>query len=243
MEMFDQGARPLPSTQSLFSLARWRAELRRRAGYLNPDEDARILVIGAGLATFVFGLLLGALLNLYLVAADDPMVHQLRMILSYRSAILGDGLVLPVVNMAATSYLVRQRRHVGKSFILAALLLGAAVTGYLHVMQAANGLVNWAMPTPWHWNSVGVLHALYMLAVVSWLLLFLLVVLKVAERPTAMPREAGIVLVGVIVFLFLLRLDYRSAELQWAPSADEFRGDFGGLARGSPLEALGVAAR
>jgi len=208
-----------------------------------PERNTRILVIGAGIATLVFGLLIGALLNLYLVATGDPMVQQTRTILSYRSAILGDGLVLPVVNMAATSYLARQRRHLGKNLVLAALLLGAALTLYVHGMQAASELVNWGMPTPWHWNGVGLLHAVYMLTVVSWLLLFLLVVVKVADRPTAVPREAGIVLVGVAVFLFLLRLDYRSSELQWMPSVTTIRAELTELRRGSPFEAIGVAPR
>jgi hypothetical protein len=204
--------------------AGWQVDVRREDEDRPSEDDARLLVLGAGAATLVFGLLVGALVNMYLVAADDPMVHQLRTTLSYRSAIFGDGLLLPIVNMAAMSYLVRQRRLIRRRTVLAAVLLGAALTAYVHVMQAANELVNWAMPTPWHWNAVGGLHALYMFVVVSWILLFLLVVLKVVDRPGAIPREAAIVLVGVVLFLFLLRLDYRSVELQWMPSIAAIRG-------------------
>ena len=221
----------------------WSGVLRFGTDRIRQRDSRRLLVIAAGLATFVFGLLAGTLLNLYLVATNDPVVHQLRTVTSYQSAIFGDGLVLPVVNMAATSYLTRRRGQVGKRTALVALMLGAALTGYVHVMQAANELVNWSMPTPWHWNGVGLLHALYMFAVVSWLWLFVLALLGGAKRPTAMPREAGIVLAGVLFFLYLLRQDYGSAELHWLPPAAESYGERASSAVASSLEAIGVTAR
>lgn len=195
----------------------WYARLRPYAPRLVDQGDARYLIIAVGLATFVFGLLVGALVNLYFLAVHDPLVYELRATVTYRSAIVGDGLLLPLVNMAAAHFLLRERRHVGRGAVVAAVLLGAAITAYLHIMQAVNQLVNWSMPTPWHWNGIGVMHGLYMLAVTSWLVLFVLVVLKFVRRASAVPMEAGIVLFGVLVFLVLLRLDYLSADLQWMP--------------------------
>jgi hypothetical protein len=217
--------------------------VRRRLEGLALGGDGRLLAVTAGLATFVFGLLAAAMVNLYLIATNDPVVHQLPTVISYKSAIFGDGLVLPIVNMAAASYVAKQRGQIGKHMVLFALLLGAALTAYVHVMQATNDLVNWSMPMPWHWNGLGAMHALYMFAVVSWLWLFLFVVVKVAQRPTSIPREAGVVLAGVLVFLFLLRLDYRSAELHWVPPAEEAYGARAGSAIASSLEAIGITAR
>ena len=198
------------------SLGRTRWHVRSRAPRLVLRADARYLVTGVGLATLVFGLLASVLLNLYLVAVDDPVVHQLRTVLSYRSAILGDGILLPVVNMAAASFLTRERQHLARTCVLPALLLGAVFTAYVHGMQAANQLVNWAMPIPWHWNAIGLWHALYMWAVTSWLVLFFFVVLKVTGRATDIPREARIVFGGVLTFLLVLHLDYPSVGL-WLP--------------------------
>lgn len=195
----------------------WHARFRERAPRLAARGDVQYLVVGVGLATFVFGLLASALLNLYLVATHDPVVQQLRTVLTYKSAILGDGLLLPLVNMAAASFLSRHRQRVARTTVLAALLLSTAITACVHIVQAANGLVNWGMPTPWHWNGIGVWHALYMLAVTSLLVLFALVLVKVVRRGTEIPKEAGVVLVGVLVFLVLLRLDYYSGDLQWMP--------------------------
>lgn len=241
--MLDEEARPLLRTMRGVGLEWPGTTLRRWAERYPTEDDGRLLVLLAGLATLFFGLLASALLNLYLVAANDPVVHELRTVLSYRSALLGDGLVLPIVNMAATSYLVKQRRRIGKRMALAALTLGAALTAYVHVVQAANELVNWSMPTPWHWNGVGALHAVYMFAVVSWLWLFLLVVIRVLDRPTAIPREARVVLAGVLVFLFLLRLDYVSAELRWLPAIESGYRERASSAIAASLEAIGVATR
>ena len=204
--------RPLPVQPTS-----WQARFRVRAPQLVGGADAPYLVVGVGLATFVFGLLASALLNLYLVATNDPVVQQLRTVLTYKSAILGDGLLLPLVNMAAASFLARQRQHLARGAVLAALLLSAAITAGVHIVQAANDLVNWGMPTPWHWNGIGAWHALYMFAVTSLLVLFFLVVGKVIRRENAIPREAGVVVLGVLVFLVLLRLDYYSGDLQWVP--------------------------
>lgn len=241
--MLDEDARPLLRHPPTFSREWWRCLLTREVDRLARDQDARRLVLAVGVATLFFGFLASLLVNLYLVAANDPVVHELRTVLSFKSAILGDGFVLPLVNMAATSYLVKRRRDAGKGTIVTALLLGAAVTVYVHVVQAANELVNWSMPTPWHWNGLGLLHAAYMFAVVSLLWLFLLVVINVAERPTAILREARVVLAGVFLFLFLLRLDYVSAELSWLPSVESAYRERAGSAIAASLEAIGIGPR
>jgi len=175
--------------------------------------DARAFVLAVGLATFGCGFLAGALLNLYLLAIHDPLVAQLRASLSYESAILGDGLILPIVNMTAARFIAQRRGHVGRMQVRLALLMGLVVTGYFHIDQAMHEIVNWAMPTPWHWNAIGLWHALYMLAVTSWLSLFLLLGGSAVRREKRIPGEAGIVLLGLIVFFALLRLDYHTLAL------------------------------
>jgi len=188
--------------------------LRDRLGGWRGAFRARHLVVVVGIATMACGFLVGALLNLYLLAIHEPLVQQFRSTLTYSSAILGDGLVLPIVNMIATSWLIKERAAIKRSTVRTAVLLGLAMTVYIHIDQAVNEVVNWAMPTPWHWNSLGVGHALYMLTVTSFLSLFLLVVVRATRRDAAVPREAVWALLGIIVFLGLLRLDYWSLSLR-----------------------------
>jgi len=195
-------------------VARSPAVIRERARLAVSTINTRTFVIGVGLATYVCGFLAGALVNLYLLAVHHPLVDQFRSTLSYGSAIIGDGFLLPVVNMIVASFIVRRRDDVTPGTTRFAFALGIAETAYFHVSQAVNGIVNWTMPTPWHWNILGLWHAMYMLAVTTWLWLFLLVVIKTTRRERAVPIEAAVVLLGVVAFFGLLRLDYIAVDLQ-----------------------------
>ena len=166
------------------------------------------VVAAVGFLTFFFGFGAGAVLNLYLLTIGHPLVTHLRSTLSYKSAIIGDGIVLPIVNMIAVSYLLKNSEYVSKRMVQLAMLIGGFVTIWFHMNQAVQGLVNWAMPTPWHWNLLGIWHALYMLAVASLLSLFYLVTIKVTREEKDVPLQPILVTAGIIVFFILLRLDY-----------------------------------
>ncbi|HZT08697.1 MAG TPA: hypothetical protein VFC51_16865 [Chloroflexota bacterium] len=176
-------------------------------------EHARRVVLAVGAATFICGFFVGALLSAVLIAIHHPLVSELRSSLNYESAIFGDGLVLPIVNMAAATAILRHQRLVTPGAVQIAFFIGAAVTAAFHIDQAVHGIVNWTMPEPWHWNALGAWHAAYMLAVASWLSLFLVVVVRSAVRHRTVTRETAIVLLGVIVFFALLRLDYLSLDI------------------------------
>lgn len=168
------------------------------------------LILGVGFATFFFGFAAGAFLNLYLLAIDSPLVSHLRSSLSFKSAIFGDGIVLPIVNMIAMAFILKHAKAVKKNIVNLALFSGFFVTLYFHVNQATQGLVNWAMPTPWHWNILGAWHAAYMFSVASFLSVFYLVLFKIAKRQKTIPKEFLFVTAGIMVFCVLLRLDYIS---------------------------------
>ncbi len=176
-------------------------------------ENKKLVIAGVGGATFFFGFFAGAMLNLYLVSIHSPLVTQLRASLSFKSAIYGDGIILPVVNMICASFLLNQRKYITNKIINWSLVLGGLITAYFHVSQAMRGLVNWTMPTPWHWNFLGVWHAVYMFSVCTLLSLFLIVTIKTIRREKSVPWEFWMVLFGVVIFLVLLRLDYSAVSL------------------------------
>ncbi len=169
-------------------------------------------ILVTGLATFFFGFGAGALLNLYLIAVHSPLVAELRGSLDFKSSIVGDGILLPLVNMLVVSALRLRPALVGRREIAIAVVLGIVVTVYFHVVQAARGLVNWAMPRPWRWNLLGVWHAAYMLTVSTLLALFYVVVIDSVRAHDAMVRDAVVVTAGIALFFLLLRLDYVSVE-------------------------------
>ncbi len=173
--------------------------------------NRRLIVLGVGVATFFFGFAAGALLNMYLILTGSPLFASLRTTLSYKSAIFGDGILLPVINMIAASFLLKHADLIRKKTIRKALFFGVCVTVYFHITQAMGGIVNWAMPKPWHWNILGVWHGVYMFFVASLLSLFYLVMVKKFKKEKHIghiAKEFFIVSVGLVIFFVLLRLDY-----------------------------------
>lgn len=177
-------------------------------------DNRRVIVLGVGLATFFFGFAAGAILNIYLIWIQSPLVTQLRSTLNYKSAIFGDGIVLPVVNMIITIFLIKHETFINKKILQSALIGGLLITAYFNITQAMEGIVNWAMPKPWQWNILGVWHGIYMLFATSLVSLFYIVLFRVIKKNKSIPKEAAIVTIGIVIFAILLRLDYMAIDLK-----------------------------
>ena len=173
----------------------------------------RTIVIGVGAATFFFGFGAGAILNLYLLAINSPLVLQFRSSLMFVSSIIGDGIILPIVNMLIVSSLIKNKELISRLIVAMSLFCGLIITLYFHITQAVQGLVNWAMPKPWEWNFLGAWHALYMFAVSSLLSLFYIVLILNLKKQKKLHKEAVLVTLGIVLFIILLRLDYIDAKL------------------------------
>lgn len=170
-------------------------------------------ILGVGFATFFFGFGAGAMLNLYLLAIKSPLVLQFRSSLMFISSILGDGIVLPAVNMLIVSSLIKNKEFVSRLKVVLSSLFGLAITLYFHITQAVQGLVNWTMPKPWEWNLLGVWHALYMLTVSSLISLFYIVLAFNIVKHKRFTKETILVTLGIVLFIILLRLDYIDVKI------------------------------
>lgn len=171
------------------------------------------IILLTGLATFIFGFAAGALLNLYLLTINHPLVTQFRASLNYKSAVLGDGVLLPILNMQMVAFLIRYKNYLTKRLFSLGIWGGIIITAYFHLKQAIDGVVNWAMPTPWHWNILGFWHFFYMLAVTTLISIFYLVAFLVASKDRKQIKELALVSLGLLLFLFILRLDYIAIKL------------------------------
>jgi len=178
-----------------------------------PSQIYRKAVILTGLATFFFGFGAGALLNWYLIIIHDPLVLEFRSTLNYSSAIIGDGLILPITNMLMVAFLLRRKKYFNEKLGVFGLLGGLVITAYFHITQAMLGIVNWTMPTPWHWNILGVWHFFYMLSVTTLITTFYLVLFKVIRKEKRIPKSGLLVSLGILFFLVLLKFDYINIKL------------------------------
>ena len=162
------------------------------------------------LTTAFFGFLINALGNVYLRWRMDPIVTEYRATLSYTSAVLGDGILIPLVNVFMTSQLALWRRRPNVREIAGAILGGALITGAAHLYQATQDLRNWTMTRPWDWTPLGYYHALFMWAEISFVLFFwgqLLLIAKENPRAILSYRVALMFVCGGL-FLRLLFADY-----------------------------------
>lgn len=177
-------------------------------------EDHKKYIVGlVGAGTFFFGFFAGAIASLYLLSIHSALVEGLRTSLNFKSAIFGDGIILPVANMFAASFLINHKKRIFKRLVRNSFLIGLVITAYFHLNQAINGLVNWAMPTPWHWNILGLWHAIYMFSVCTFLSCFYLVTFRFIRATKKVSYEAYVVTISLVLFFILLHLDYVSLSI------------------------------
>jgi hypothetical protein len=107
--------------------------------------------------------------------------------LHYRSAIVGDSVLIPLVNVLLDQQLRQWKRQLQASVLeqdciarlyptwmtsaLRPTYLAAALTftAALHAFQATAKLTNWTMPEPWKWTPLGYYHAAFMATQMSYL--------------------------------------------------------------------------
>jgi hypothetical protein len=136
--------------------------------------------------------------------------HQ-HTVFAYYSGVLGDGVLIPAVNVAGFIVL----RHLAPSIQWRRLplyaLLGLITAAAAFAAQAGLDLVNWSMPLPYHWSDVGQFHFLVMWAEVAYLYLALA---TAVNNWSALRQDfaawgsflAG--LVGLVLFAGTLAADY-----------------------------------
>ncbi len=169
-----------------------------------------VLLASVFAATLFFGFIVQAAGSAYLRWTADPIVLHYRTTLSYTSALVGDAILLPILNVVVTSQLFAWRRRATAGEVFAALLLGAVLTVGVHLYQAANALLNWTMLEPYSWTPLGYVHAGFMFAELSFVLFFWGQVARVAQdRPRGvLSHRIAIVILCSLVFMRLLLGDY-----------------------------------
>ncbi len=94
-----------------------------------------------------------------------------RTVLSYWSGVLGDGFVLPVLNVAAFVTLRQLAFGIPWSRAPVYAMLGTATATAAFLVQAHLDLVNWSMPAPFRWSDIGQFHFFVMSAEIAYLYL------------------------------------------------------------------------
>lgn len=132
-------------------------------------------------------------------------------VFSYYSGVLGDGLLIPAVNVAGFLVLRQLAPGVPWKRLPLYVLLGLATAMAAFLVQARLDLVNWSMPIAFHWSDVGQFHFLVMSAELAYLYLVLATAVNnwsgLMRSPAAW-RGFWAGLFGIALFAATLAADY-----------------------------------
>lgn len=136
--------------------------------------------------------------------------HQAT-VFSYYSGVVGDGLLIPTVNVAG--FVLLRQLPVGIPWKRwpAYALLGIATAAVVYLVQASFDLVNWSMPTPYQWSDVGQFHFFVLSAEMSYLYIVLATALinwRALMADSIARRSFAIGWLGVGLFFAALAADY-----------------------------------
>lgn len=163
------------------------------------------LIAMVALSTLLLGFVTQAAGSLYLRWTDDPITLSYKTTLSYTSALIGDAILLPIVNTFIFMQLSAWKRRPHLAEVIPAILGGGALTIGVHLYQAANELLNWTMTQPYAWSPLGYVHAAFMFTELSLVLFFWGQVAQVTrDEPQAIFSHR--ILIVVLSSLFFLRL-------------------------------------
>lgn len=135
-------------------------------------------------------------------------------VFSYYSGIIGDGMIVPSLNILTYLLLHSLRVTVNRRKIAFFAALGLGITILVHLAQASLALTNWSMPAPFVWSSMGKFHFFFMWFEFSFLFFALYeVVIRLGEVRGSRAKTKLFVLSLLLVALFLALFAYDYAQI------------------------------
>jgi len=136
--------------------------------------------------------------------------HQAT-VFSYYSGVVGDGLLIPVLNVVGFVLLQQLPVPIPWRRWPAYGLLGLATAVIVYLFQASHDLVNWSMPVPYQWSDVGQFHFFVLASEMSYLYLVLATAInnwKELFADSSSRRSFALGWVCVALFFASLAVDY-----------------------------------
>jgi hypothetical protein len=136
--------------------------------------------------------------------------HQ-QTVFSYYSGVLGDGLLIPAANVAGFIVLRQLAPRLAWRRLPLYAFLGLLTAMTAYGVQARLDLVNWSMPTPFHWSQVGQFHFLVLWSELAYLYFVLATAVNNWIRlrhDVAAWRAFCLGLLGLSLFAATLARDY-----------------------------------
>ncbi len=176
-----------------------------------PHEADPMLLAATALTTFAAAFGVSGGTNVWMLLTDNDLIKKHRPTLTFRSAIFGDGVLLPIISALMMKSFVRWNPRLDSRASLGSILGGSALALVFHIGQGRGGLVNWIMTRPWRWNALGYYHFIYMSAQFSYMALYFWLLagrLPKGQLDAGQKRDLALILASLAVFGVLLSTDY-----------------------------------
>lgn len=127
-----------------------------------------ILLVGG--ITFIGSFFVQYVFYLWYKISRDPLIETYKTVVNYRSGVIGDGILIPAINIFAYwNVVINKRPDLYVNVVPASLIIGFTVTFLFHFGQQYFSLTNWTMPKVGKWNSLGLYHSIFMFCESSFL--------------------------------------------------------------------------
>ena len=136
---------------------------------------------------------------------------HLPTVFAYYSGVLGDGILIPAVNVSGFLLLRQLAPGIPWNRLPIYVLLGFATATGAFLVQARLDLVNWSMPIAFHWSDIGQFHFFVMAAEVAYLYLVLAAAINnwsQLRQDSVASKAFALGWVGLALFAGSLAADY-----------------------------------
>jgi hypothetical protein len=174
------------------------------------ELDPKLAALTAAV-TFAAALGVSGGTNVAMLLVKHPLIKKHRPTLTFRSAIIGDGVILPIVNVLMMRSFVRWMPRLGGTSSAIAIPGGSGISLVFHIAQGSGGMVNWTMTRPWRWNVLGYYHFVYMATQFSYMALYVSEFVKRLRRgeiDDSQKRDLALIAANMALFGLLLATDY-----------------------------------
>ncbi len=140
-----------------------------------------------------------------------------RTLLDYYTGYIGDGMILPVLNVLIYLLLVSINFKPGALLVIFSLAIGVITDVVLHYFQGKKELTNWSMSKPYKWNFAGYWHMVSFPIQIGYISLFWSTLFLDFHRIIESPASIIFVLGAfglMALFIFLFIIDYAFVEAQ-----------------------------
>lgn len=172
----------------------------------------------ASIVIIIISLLLNWLVQLvyylYKVRKNPTAFGSHRTLLDYYTGYIGDGIILPILNVLIFFLLSSLNFPLDNLIISLSVGMGILANFLVHYFQGKKGLTNWSMPEPFEWNFAGKWHMISFPIQASYIAVFLNILFFKNEIIDRTGQISMIFAVFALMFLFIVLFvkDYAFAE-------------------------------